>query len=177
MLAESHPDVVLAKVDATEESALSERYGIDGFPTLKWISGEEEIDYSGGRTAFVSNLSCLYSIGVKLRYTRMNFVMNGLHCREAIVKWVTKMTGPATKLISTVDELKAAESSADAIVVAYFAADTPEDDPALSEFVATARMDVNDIFYQTSEAAVAEAASATLGSFSVVTNFKVFSSF
>lgn len=49
-LADSHPHVVLAKVDATAESSLAERFGIDGFPTLKWISADGEVDYSGGRT-------------------------------------------------------------------------------------------------------------------------------
>lgn len=83
------------------------------------------------------------------------------------------MTGPATNVITTVDELKAAEAAADAIVVGYFAADTPENDTALSEFVKTARMDINDIFYQTSIADVAEAAGATLNAFSVISNFKV----
>lgn len=141
-LAETHPSVVLAKVDATEESELAERFGIDGFPTLKWLTSEGEVDYTGGRT------------------------------EDAIVRWVTKMTGPATNVITTVDELKAAEAAADAIVVGYFAADTPENDTALSEFVKTARMDINDIFYQTSIADVAEAAGATLNAFSVISNFK-----
>lgn len=141
-LAETHPNVVLAKVDATEESELAERYGVDGFPTLKWMTSEGEVDYSGGRT------------------------------EDAIVRWVTKMTGPPTNVISTAEGLKTAEAASDAIVVGYFAADTPENDTALSEFIKTARMDINDIFFQTSVPAVAEAAAATLGSFSVVTNFK-----
>lgn len=141
-LAETHPSVVLAKVDATEESELAERFGVDGFPTLKWITPEGEVDYNGGRT------------------------------EDAIVKWVTKMTGPATKVITTVEELKKAEAEADAIVVGYFAADTAENDTALTEFIKTARMDVNDIFYQTSVSAVAEAAGAALGSFSVISTFK-----
>lgn len=83
------------------------------------------------------------------------------------------MTGPATKVITTVEELKKAEAEADAIVVGYFAADTAENDTALTEFLKTARMDVNDIFYQTSVSAVAEAAGASLGSFSVISTFKV----
>lgn len=94
-------------------------------------------------------------------------------CRDAIVKWVTKMTGPATKVITTVEELKKAEADSVAIVVGYFAVDTPENDTALTEFIKTARMDVNDIFYQTSVSAVAEAAAAPLGSFSVISTFKV----
>lgn len=52
-LAETHPSVVLAKVDATEESELAERFGVDGFPTLKWVTAEGEVDYNGGRTECV----------------------------------------------------------------------------------------------------------------------------
>eukprot|EP00892_Ulva_mutabilis_P003381 jgi/Ulvmu1/1414/UM011_0143.1 len=141
-LAETHPNVVLAKVDATAESSLAERFGVDGFPTLKWMSADGEVDYSGGRTA------------------------------DAIVRWVTKMTGPPTNIITTLDELKAAEAASPAIVVGYFAADTPENDTALAEFVAVAREDMSDVFYQTSVAEVAQAAAAPLNSFSVVSTFQ-----
>lgn len=57
-LAETHPSVVLAKVDATEESELAERFGIDGFPTLKWLTSGGEVDYTGGRTECVRHSSC-----------------------------------------------------------------------------------------------------------------------
>jgi protein disulfide-isomerase A1 len=48
-LAEMAPDVVLAKVDATEESALAEQYGVQGFPTMIWFHEGKESEYEGGR--------------------------------------------------------------------------------------------------------------------------------
>lgn len=46
--------LIIAKVDADTHRALSTRYGIKGFPTLKWFdvdgSGEKKpVDYEGGR--------------------------------------------------------------------------------------------------------------------------------
>ncbi|MCJ1314572.1 hypothetical protein MMC25_008254 [Agyrium rufum] len=59
--------VSIAKVDADDHKALGKRFGIGGFPTLKWFDGKSETpeDYKGGRdleslTKFVSD-----KIGVK----------------------------------------------------------------------------------------------------------------
>ncbi|KAH7731879.1 protein disulfide-isomerase A4 [Aphelenchoides avenae] len=46
------PDVPLAKVDATVETETAKRFGIQGYPTLKfWKDGEGPNDYDGGREA------------------------------------------------------------------------------------------------------------------------------
>jgi protein disulfide-isomerase A6 len=52
--------VTIAKVDADAEKSLGKRFGIQGFPTLKWFDGKSDKpeDYNGGRdleslTAFV----------------------------------------------------------------------------------------------------------------------------
>ncbi|KAI0544390.1 thioredoxin-like protein [Xylaria curta] len=47
----SSKDVQIAKVDADAEKALGKRFGIQGFPTLKWFDGKSDKpeDYSGGR--------------------------------------------------------------------------------------------------------------------------------
>ena len=37
ILAERNPPIHLAKVDATENNALSERFEVKGFPTLHWF--------------------------------------------------------------------------------------------------------------------------------------------
>jgi len=43
--------VQIAKVDADAEKSLGKRFGIQGFPTLKWFDGKSDTptDYSGGR--------------------------------------------------------------------------------------------------------------------------------
>lgn len=48
---ESNKDVQIAKVDADAERDLGKRFGIQGFPTLKWFDGKSDkpTDYSGGR--------------------------------------------------------------------------------------------------------------------------------
>lgn len=58
--------VSIAKVDADAEKALGKRFGIQGFPTLKWFDGKSKDpqDYSGGRdleslTKFVTEMTGL----------------------------------------------------------------------------------------------------------------------
>ena len=43
--------VVIAKVDADQHKDLGQRFGVQGFPTLKWFDGKSEtpVDYSKGR--------------------------------------------------------------------------------------------------------------------------------
>ena len=44
--------VSIAKVDADEHKSLGQRFGVQGFPTLKWFDGKEGSepeDYNGGR--------------------------------------------------------------------------------------------------------------------------------
>jgi len=42
--------VKLAEVDTTEQTELGERFGIRGYPTLKWFENGVDSDYDGGRT-------------------------------------------------------------------------------------------------------------------------------
>lgn len=42
--------VPLAKCDATENKRSAEKYGVQGFPTLKFFNKGQAIDFSGGRT-------------------------------------------------------------------------------------------------------------------------------
>lgn len=49
-LAKRDPPLSIAKVDATENKELGERFGIKGFPTLKFFKGGNPSDYEGGRT-------------------------------------------------------------------------------------------------------------------------------
>ena len=48
----SKDKVQIAKVDADAEKSLGKRFGVQGFPTLKWFDGKSDVptDYSGGRS-------------------------------------------------------------------------------------------------------------------------------
>lgn len=82
-------DIMLAKVDATEEKTLATQFAIQGFPTLKWfVDGKEAMDYSGGRTA------------------------------SEIVAWIKKRTGPPCTEIKTTADVEAAKA-AEVSMVAY----------------------------------------------------------
>jgi len=50
-LAEAGSPVKLAKVDATENKELGTKFGVKGYPTLKFFKDGIAQDYSGGRTA------------------------------------------------------------------------------------------------------------------------------
>lgn len=61
--------VSIGKVDADEHKSLGRRFGVQGFPTLKWFDGKSETpeDYNGGRDL------------------------------ESLTKWVTEKTGIKAK--------------------------------------------------------------------------------
>ncbi len=52
-LKSSGSSIRLAKVDATEEKSLGDKFEIRGFPTLIFFKGDTKIPYTGSRTADV----------------------------------------------------------------------------------------------------------------------------
>lgn len=89
-MSEEKSEVLLAKIDATEETELAEKYEVRGYPTIKFFRNGKAIEYTGGRSS------------------------------EDILKWIKKKTGPAAQTLTTVDEAKAFKSSADVVVVGLF---------------------------------------------------------
>jgi len=83
--------IKLAKVDATVETELGTKFGVQGYPTLKFFRKGSPSEYGGGRTA------------------------------PEIVTWLNKKTGPPAKAIATEDELKAFIESAEVVLVGFFA--------------------------------------------------------
>lgn len=73
---ESEEGVPIAKVDATVEKDLAEKFQIQGFPTLKYFVNGEPVDYNGERT------------------------------KEAIYDWINSKSESSVKEITTVDELE-----------------------------------------------------------------------
>ncbi|CAK4268707.1 unnamed protein product [Aphanomyces euteiches] len=102
-LLENDPPLRIAKLDATANTKSGEKYGISGFPTLKFFKGDSDPSavkaYNGGRTA------------------------------DDIEKWVIKNAGPAVKIISSADELNKLTEANDVVVLAHIddAAGTQKD--------------------------------------------------
>jgi len=55
-LSETESEIKLGKVDATIESDLAEKFGIRGYPTLKFFKGGEPIDYTGINNSLIKIL-------------------------------------------------------------------------------------------------------------------------
>ncbi|MED6218511.1 Protein disulfide isomerase-like 1-4 [Stylosanthes scabra] len=82
-------NVILAKVDATEENELAQEYDIQGFPTVYFF-----ID------------------GVQKTY-------NGLRNKDAIVSWIKKKIGPGVHNITTVEDAERILTSESKVVLGF----------------------------------------------------------
>ncbi|KAM0007414.1 putative protein disulfide-isomerase [Helianthus debilis subsp. tardiflorus] len=81
--------VVLAKVDAQEESELAESYEVQGFPTVLFFVDGVHKAYLGQRT------------------------------KDAIVTWIKKKTGPGVYNITTVEDAEKVLTSEERVVLAF----------------------------------------------------------
>lgn len=126
LLKENDPPIRIAKVDATAHAKVGEKYGIQGFPTLKLFQGSLEVadvkDYDGGRKAL------------------------------AIKEWMIKKSGPPVTTVTDQAEIDAAKEANDVVVVAYFE-DLAGDEKAALDKVAA--MDDNNVYLATSNADIA----------------------
>ncbi|XP_043701714.1 protein disulfide isomerase-like 1-4 [Telopea speciosissima] len=116
----------LAKVDATEENELAEKYDVQGFPTVYFFIDGVHKTYQGQRT------------------------------KDAIVTWITKKTGPGIYNITTVEDAEQILNTEDKLVLAFLdslvglesnelsAASKLEDDV---NFYQTASPDVAKLFH------------------------------
>jgi len=133
ILAEKDSPIKLAKVDATEEGAVAEKFEVRGYPTLKFFKNGKATEYGGGRTA------------------------------DTIVSWVEKKTGPPAKSLASLDEAKEFLAGKSVAIVGFFddettdgakaflaVADTMDDVP----FAITAAADVRAEYKVEGEAVV-----------------------
>lgn len=89
LLKEKNSEVVLAKIDATENKQMSEKFSIEGFPTLKYFDNGKDFEYNGGRTA------------------------------EEIVSWIEKRNGPSYTVCNSQEELNEHKKANDVVVVFF----------------------------------------------------------
>lgn len=82
--------IKLAKVDATVESALGEKFQVRGYPTLKFFRNGKPVEYSGGRQA------------------------------DDIVNWLLKKTGPPATELKDKDTALTFKEKDDVVVIGFF---------------------------------------------------------
>jgi protein disulfide-isomerase A1 len=84
------PPIRIAKVDAEAQTKSRDRFGVQGFPTLKFFKGDAASpkDYDGGRTA------------------------------DEIQRWVLKKSGPAVKILASAADLDEVKEASDVVVFA-----------------------------------------------------------
>ncbi|PKU60904.1 protein disulfide isomerase-like 1-4 [Dendrobium catenatum] len=83
-------DVVLAKIDATEENELAQKYDVQGFPTVYFFVDGDHKPYPGQRA------------------------------KDAIVTWIKKRIGPAVQNITTTEEAEKILASETKLVLGFF---------------------------------------------------------
>merc|ERR1712128_41518 len=96
ILAEKESAIKLAKLDATEEGAVAEKFEVRGYPTLKWFKNGKAGEYGGGRTA------------------------------DTIVSWVEKKTGPPAKTLASLEEAKEYVTDKSVAIIGFFDDETSE---------------------------------------------------
>jgi len=89
-LAEKSSAAKLAKVDATEHKELATKFGVKGYPTLKFFKNGVAQDYTGGRTA------------------------------DTIVQWLDKKAGPAAKSLESKEDADNFVSDNQVAVIGFF---------------------------------------------------------
>jgi len=97
--------VALAKIDATIHSEVAKKYGVRGYPTLKWFKKDPEnaLEYGGGR-------------------------------KEAeIVSWIKKKTGPPAVEVADVEAATKLKADNEVVVVGYFAEASKDDFIAVAD--------------------------------------------
>jgi len=121
-------NLFLAKIDTTIHKAIGTKYGVEGFPTLKLFTKGTPSEYNGGRT------------------------------EKDIISWMIKKTGPASKVLTTVEEVEAFKSASEVAVVMFSA-----DEVLMTTYEIVARANDDILFAHCGAAACQEKFSVQAG--------------
>ena len=119
VLAEKDSPIKLAKVDATEESKLAEKFEVRGYPTLKF--------FRNGKPTGNILLKKIRQITIPIPFDEKNWISfliteyNGGRTADTIVTWVEKKTGPPAVALDSVEAAKTFIEDNDIAVVGFFA--------------------------------------------------------
>ncbi|XP_035664274.1 protein disulfide-isomerase 2-like isoform X2 [Branchiostoma floridae] len=89
-LKEKESAIKLAKVDATVESDIAQKFEVRGYPTMKFFRNGKPMEYGGGRQA------------------------------DQIVTWLEKKTGPPAANLETADQAEKLKEDNEVLVVGFF---------------------------------------------------------
>ncbi|KAL4785581.1 thioredoxin-like protein [Aspergillus varians] len=128
--------VSIAKVDADANRDLGKRFGIQGFPTLKWFDGKSETpeEYKGGRdleslTAFITEKTGLKAKGAKKEESSVEMLTDATFKdaiggeKDVLVAFTAPWCGHCKKLAPTWESLATDFAQESAVVVAKVDAD------------------------------------------------------
>jgi len=82
-------NLMVAKVDATVEKKLAEKYKVRGYPTVKFFKKGAPIDYTAGRT------------------------------EKDVINWMRKKSGPPTRVLKTIEEVEAFQKDNEVCVIYF----------------------------------------------------------
>lgn len=90
------PYLPLAKVDSTVHKKVAEKFGVKGFPTLKFFHNGKDSEYGGGRT------------------------------KDTIISWLKKKSGPPSALFASAEEVEKFKEANNVAVVFLGEQGSPE---------------------------------------------------
>ena len=127
--------IKLAKVDATKESSLAEKYEVRGYPTIKFFKSGKPIEFQGNYcfccttynqlsiTASYMELIVALCISqlliLEILSRDFDFIPGGRQADD-IVNWLNKKTGPPAKTLENAAEAKTFIEKSDVVVVGFF---------------------------------------------------------
>ncbi|XP_037093584.1 protein disulfide-isomerase-like isoform X2 [Pollicipes pollicipes] len=89
-LQKEESNVKLAKVDATVHDKVAQKFGVRGYPTLKFFRNGKDSEYGGGRT------------------------------KDEIINWLKKKTGPPATILETAEAAEKLIEDSEVVIVGFF---------------------------------------------------------